>query len=286
MVNLLKILVYPINRYTNIPIYRVCCPEKYTKSKLSPAKLSNKIFFMQIGGLEKLSLIDYPGKLSAIVFTLGCNFRCHFCHNPMLVKPSEVEQFVNKRKDEGRALVSERDLFDFLANRVGKLDGVVVTGGEPTIHKDLPRFLEKIKKQGFSVKLDSNGTNPEMLEKLLSENLVDYLAMDLKADKENYSYVTGADVSLENIEKSVNILLRGKVPYEFRTTAVPGLVDIKKIENMGRLIKGAEIWYLQNFEAEKDLVNKDFEKIKPFSQKEMEEFKERAAGFVKKCKIR
>jgi len=163
---------------------------------------------MLIGGLEKLTLIDYPGEVAAIIFTQGCNFRCQFCYNPMLVWPLEDSK-MKYRKDH--SLIEESDLFAFLRSRVGKLDGVVITGGEPTLHADLPEFINKIKALGYKVKLDTNGTNQEMLEKLINipltrgQNLIDYIAMDLKAPLDKYEKVTGAKVSLANIKKSVKI---------------------------------------------------------------------------------
>lgn len=245
---------------------------------------------MLIGGLEKLSLIDYPKKLSAVIFTVGCNFRCHFCHNPMLVKPIEVDKFKNKSQnpseEKGRVLIKERDLFDFLDKRKGKLDAVVITGGEPTMHKDLPDLVKKIKKNGFLVKLDTNGTNPGMLEKLLKKDLLDYIAMDFKSDFNTYSYVTNANVDLEKVRESVNIIMNSNVPYEFRTTLVPGLIDKERIKLIGESIKGADRWFLQKFIASKELVDSEFKKIKSFSDAEMENMKKTASDYVRYCDVR
>ncbi len=246
---------------------------------------------MLIGGLEKLSLIDYPGKLSAIVFTLGCNFQCHYCYNPMLVKPSEADKIKHKtgsgeRTETGRVLIKERDLFEFLDRRKGKLDGVVITGGEPSIHKDLPDFLKRIKKRGFLVKLDTNGTNPEALNKLLKKELVDYLAMDLKADEANYSYVTGVSVDVDKIKESVKIIMESGLSYEFRTTLVPELVGKDNLDSMGEMIKGASRWYLQKFIPAGELVDPKFKKITPYTEAEMEEMKKTAEKYVKFCGLR
>ena len=148
-----------------------------------------------IGGLKKTSLLDYPDKISAIVFTQGCNFRCGYCHNPNLLKPNQQED-----------IYSVDVFFDFLKKRVGKLDGVVITGGEPTLQKDLIPFVEHIKSLGFLVKLDTNGSNPQVLEELLNNKLIDYVAMDIKAPLEKYSQVVGVDIDIEKVQKSINLL--------------------------------------------------------------------------------
>ena len=145
---------------------------------------------MIIGGLEKLTFLDYPDHLAAIIFTQGCNFRCRFCYNPMLVLPRQGEDVKNK-EEKGFSALSTEDLFLFLRERFGRLDGVVITGGEPTMHPDLPSFIQKIKEIGYLVKLDTNGTNPGMIEKLLKEILIDYIAMDLKAPLDKYEEVVG-----------------------------------------------------------------------------------------------
>lgn len=237
---------------------------------------------MIIGGLEKFSLIDYPGHLSAIVFTKGCNFRCQFCYNPMLVWPDQT----GKTNNEDHSDFNENDLLVFLASRVGKLDAVVVTGGEPTLHADLPEFLDKIKQLGFKVKLDSNGTNPEILSLLIREKLVDYLAMDIKASPKKYDLVTGVQQNLEKIKESIKIIKNSGLPYEFRTTIVPELATIKDISEMGELIKGADKWYLQKFKSDTTLVNRDFENFNPYKDEEMNAMCEIAKKYVKICSVR
>lgn len=246
---------------------------------------------MLIGGLEKLSLIDYPGELSAVVFTLGCNFRCHYCYNPMLVKPSEVDKFKDRAKfwsdsENSRAPLRERDFIDFLEKRKGKLGGIVISGGEPTIQKDLVDFIKRIKKRGFLVKLDTNGTNPEIVKKLINKELVDYVAMDIKADEDNYSYVTGAEVDLEKIKESVKIIKESTPSYEFRTTLVPGLLGLNSIPQMGEMIKGAEKWCLQQFVPADELVDSELKKTKPFSEQELKEIQDLAGQYVKLCNLR
>ncbi|MFA5163564.1 MAG: anaerobic ribonucleoside-triphosphate reductase activating protein [Patescibacteria group bacterium] len=231
---------------------------------------------MIIGGLEKLSLLDYPEHLAAIIFTQGCNFRCHFCYNPQLVLPN---------KEKGPAL-EESDLFLFLKSRQGKLEGVVITGGEPTLHPDLPEFIKTVKDLGYLVKLDSNGTNPEVLERLIKDGLLDYIAMDLKAPLEKYSASVGVAVNCNNIKKSVKIIMASGLPYEFRTTLVPGLIEASDIPAMGQLIKGASKWYLQSFKSDTDLVNPDYESARPFSAQEMRAMAKAGQAFVELCELR
>lgn len=244
---------------------------------------------MIIGGLQKFSLLDYPDKISAIIFTQGCNFRCLFCYNPMLVWP-KVGKIKNKNSSyeenqEGHRL-SEGDLFDFLEDRKGKLQGVVITGGEPTIHSDLPNFIRKIKELDFLVKLDTNGTNPEMLERLIKEKLINYIAMDIKASPEKMNEVVGVNIDFKKIEKSVKIIMSSDLPYEFRTTAVPGLFSKDDIDLLGNLINGADNWFLQKFKSDIRLVNKKLEGKNAFTDREMEEFRNQALKYTKNCQLR
>ena len=162
---------------------------------------------MKLGGMVKFTLIDFPGRPAAIVFTQGCNFRCRYCHNPELVYPHLfTEPF------------SEDEFFAFLARRQGTLEGVVVSGGEPTLHDDLPRFLIDIKSLGYKVKLDTNGSRPEMLQQLIEQKLVDYIAMDLKAPLDKYALITGIDTNSAIIRQSIDIVRQSGLPHEFRTT--------------------------------------------------------------------
>lgn len=245
---------------------------------------------MLIGGLQKFSLLDYPEKISAIVFAQGCNFRCRFCHNPMLVWPVRVGKLKYARNFIGRQKVhpkiNEDDLFAFLELRVGKLDAVVITGGEPCMQKDLPEFIEKIKKLGFLTKLDTNGSYPEALSALIEKKLVNYIAMDLKAPAEKYEEVADVKINFDDIEKSVKIIMRGGLPYEFRTTVVPEMIGKDCIEKMGKIIKGADFWYLQNFKSGSDLVDRGLEGKAPYSEKRMNEMAETGAKFVKICRAR
>lgn len=236
---------------------------------------------MIIGGLQKFTLIDFPGKIAATVFLSGCNFRCPWCYSKELVLPDEIK---NHPK------ISEADLFEFLKLRQETLEGVVVCGGEPTMNKELPDFIRRIKELGYGVKLDTNGSNPEMLKSLLEQNLVDYVAMDIKAPKEKYEKLAGKKVSVKNIEKSVSTLLTlslsdKKIGYEFRTTVIPRLLKKEDVIKIARWISGAEKYYLQNFRPEK---NNDprFEKIKPYSDKDMADILKAVSPFFGVCQIR
>lgn len=192
---------------------------------------------VKIGGVQKFSLLDYPDKISAIIFTSGCNFRCGYCHNPELFSSNSEW--------------NEEKVLEFLRTRQGKLDGVVITGGEPTIHKGLPEFIKKIKALDFLVKLDTNGTNPQMLKKLVQSNLIDYVAMDIKAPLSKYKMITGVEPI--GVDESIKFLLKGKIPYEFRTTALSSQLLIKDFEEIGKLISGADKYFIQKFVPSKIL---------------------------------
>ncbi|MEI8360905.1 MAG: anaerobic ribonucleoside-triphosphate reductase activating protein [bacterium] len=238
---------------------------------------------MIIGGIEKLTLLDYPGKLAAIIFTQGCNFRCQYCYNPMLVWPIEDGRLKYQRD---HSQIIESDLFVFLESRRGKLDGVVISGGEPTLHRDLPVFIKKIKDLGFAIKLDTNGTNSVMLKDLLSQNLLDYVAMDIKAPFAKYEQVTAVTVDLKNIEESIAIIKKSGLPYEFRTTLVPGLHDLEAVEQMGQLIIGADKWYLQFFKSDTDLVSRGLENKPRFTHAEMTAMATVGQKYAKLCVVR
>jgi pyruvate formate lyase activating enzyme len=191
---------------------------------------------MMIGGMQKVSLIDFPGKISTVVFTQGCNFRCEFCHNPSLVLPEMFNHVI----DEGEVL-------SFLESRKGLIDGVVLSGGEPTIQIGLCQFIEKTKKMGFLVKLDTNGTNPDLLSDLYSKNLLDYVAMDIKHTLGKYSTIVGKSVDIQKIQQSISIIMNSGVGYEFRTTTVPKFHSVDDIKQIAKLIDGANCFVLQEF---------------------------------------
>lgn len=227
---------------------------------------------MIIKGLQKLTVIDYPGKTACTIFTFGCNFRCGYCHNPELVV------------DDGRPSISEDEIFNFLSERKAFLDGVCITGGEPTLNKGLPEFVSKIKGMGFSVKLDTNGTNPEMIESLIKNKLVDYIAMDIKAPLEKYEDVVRVKADKEKIRKSVEII-KSFPYYEFRITAVPGLFKEKDALAIGEWLKGAKKFYIQRFRGIKTLDNSFLNK-KSFTDEEMKNFCKIMKPFFEKCEIR
>lgn len=211
-----------------------------------------------ISGLQKSSLIDYPEKISAVMFTQGCNFRCPYCHNPELIQAKWKMQ---------NAKCNQNEILEFLKTRVGKLDGVVITGGEPTIHISLPDFIKQIKDLGFAVKLDTNGTNPDMLEQLINRKLIDYVAMDIKAPIEKYSNITDSQVNTDDILASIQILMDSNIDYEFRTTIVKSQLSYDDLKKIASIIKGAKKYYLQRFVPTKTL-NKLFLKVSTYTDEE------------------
>jgi pyruvate formate lyase activating enzyme len=231
--------------------------------------------FMLIGGLQKLTLVDYPGRVAASVFTAGCNFFCPFCHNPELI---------NIDQQKKRFFVSEPDFFDFLSGRHGMIDGICVSGGEPTVQADLPDFLKKIKALGFLVKLDTNGAKPEVLRDLLRQGLVDYLAMDIKGPLEKYQKIVKTDVDLEKIHKSTEIA-RSFPDYEFRTTVVPDLHEKEDFLNIARWLDGAKNYFLQQFNPKKTL-DPGLKTVIPFSDEKLVEFSQMIKPYFEKCEVR
>lgn len=198
---------------------------------------------MLIKGLQKLTLLDYPGKMACTVFTAGCNFRCPFCHNASLVTDIDDER------------ISEEEFFGFLSKRQGVIEGVAITGGEPTLQPDLKDFLKKIKDMGYSVKLDTNGYRPQVLKDVVNNGLVDYVAMDIKNSKEKYALTCGLDsMDVAKIEESIEFLMNSKVDYEFRTTVVKELHNEDDIQDIVSWIKGAKRYYLQGFTDSGDLI--------------------------------
>jgi len=236
---------------------------------------------MKIGGIQKLSLIDYPGKLACTIFLMGCNFRCPFCYNPELVLPEKIQKHIS---------ISEKDFFNFLRERKGMIEGVVLGGGEPTVFEKLVSFTKKIKKEGFLVKLDTNGSNPEMLEALVRQKLVDYIAMDVKAPKEKYSTIVGwKDASfnylLEKIEKSIEILKENQIDYEFRTTVVPSLLEKEDILKIAQWIAGAKRYVLQTFQPQNTL-SPQFQNIKPYPKQYLIEIQKKISPLFEFCEVR
>jgi len=197
---------------------------------------------MVIGGLQKFSLSDFPGVISAIVFTRGCSFRCAYCHNPELVDPSRF----------GAALPIG-EVRDFLRSRRGQLQGVVVTGGEPTVHADLPAFLAELKEMGFAVKLDTNGTHPVMLQQLVTERIVDFIAMDIKAPMALYPAIVRAPAAAADLLLSIELIRCSGIPHEFRTTFLDSLLSADDLLEIAQLVKGCKKYVVQSFHGGKVL---------------------------------
>ena len=227
---------------------------------------------MRISGLQKLTLLDYPEVVSCIVFTYGCNFRCPFCHNSSLVSGDFEDE------------ISETEVLDFLKNRKKLLDGVVITGGEPLLHQDIPSFIKRIKDLGYLVKLDTNGTNPDMLKMLVEEKLIDYVAMDIKNSPKEYALASGTDKFLDNVAQSKSLLLEGHIPYEFRTTVVKGIHTKQSLTSLAEWIKGAEKYFLQQYKNSENILNP--EGLSAFSEGEMKELLSAILPIIPTCAIR
>jgi pyruvate formate lyase activating enzyme len=227
---------------------------------------------LPIKHIQKTCLIDYPGKVSTIVFLAGCNFRCGYCHNRSLIIGYE------NLKD-----IDEDEVLKYLESKKKWVDGVVITGGEPLLY-DLESFIKKIKDLGFLVKLDTNGSNPKALKFLIDNNLLDCIAMDIKGPLNKYEEITGVKIDTKKIKESIEIVKKFK-DYEFRTTILPLFHTEQDIEKMGKLLKNSEIFYIQQFRPI-GCLNPNFEQEKQFSQKELEKFKEILKKYVKKVEIR
>ena len=200
---------------------------------------------MLIKGLQKLTLLDFPDKIACTVFTFGCNFRCPFCHNASLVLANRADDFT----------ISEEEFFSFLQKRRGILEGVCITGGEPTLQPDLPDFIRRIRALGYAVKLDTNGYRPDVLKALVAEGLLDYVAMDAKNSLPLYGETVGIPgLNVAPIEESMDFLMAGNIPFEFRTTLVKGLHTPESVADMGRRLAGEERFFLQTFEDSGDLI--------------------------------
>ncbi|MDO8668886.1 MAG: anaerobic ribonucleoside-triphosphate reductase activating protein [Candidatus Buchananbacteria bacterium] len=231
---------------------------------------------MLIGGLQPVTLLDYPQKVAAIIFTVGCNMRCPFCYNPSLVLSSQIEKVKT---------IKEIDIINFLKKRLKYLDGVVITGGEPTLQSDLFSFCQKLKKIGYLVKLDTNGLRPEVLKKILDNKLIDYIAMDIKGSEENYNQAAGVKIDFNNIKKSIALILGSGLPHEFRSTLVRGLHSSADVVKMSQLVSGADKYFLQGFRKNRNLVDPYFSG-RNFSSKIMNEFKDSASAYVEACETR
>ncbi|MFN3471273.1 MAG: anaerobic ribonucleoside-triphosphate reductase activating protein [Aquificaceae bacterium] len=225
---------------------------------------------MNIGGFQSFTLIDYPGKMACIVFTQGCDFRCPYCQNPELV--------LSKAK-----AVHQEEIFSFLWKRRDKLEGVVISGGEPTLQKDLEDFVKRIKDMGYLVKLDTNGHNPHVLERLI--DLLDYIAMDVKAPLYKYEEVVGAKVDVKKIEESIRLIMERAKDYEFRTTVVKELLSEEDLLQIGSLIRGAKRYYLQRFSPRK-ILDPSYRQKTNYTEEELKGLALRLKEYVKECYVR
>ena len=225
---------------------------------------------MLIGGFQKMTVLDFPGKVACTIFTYGCNLRCPFCHNATLVI------------DEA-SLFSEEEIFSYINKRKGILDGVCVTGGEPLLQPDIISFLKQLRETGLKIKLDTNGTYPDKLEEIISLGLVDYVAMDIKNSLDNYEKTVGTKINLKDIEKSVKILLDNRVDYEFRTTVVKELHNIEDFIKIGELIKGAKRYFLQCFKDNENLIG---ENLSAHTLPDLKGFLEAVSPYVNEVSLR
>ncbi|MDY0221124.1 MAG: anaerobic ribonucleoside-triphosphate reductase activating protein [Desulfobacterium sp.] len=235
---------------------------------------------MRIGGFQKNSMIDFPGLISSVIFTTGCNFVCPYCHNPDLVG--------KVRPGGGGGSIDQGEIFSFLKKRRGLIDGVVITGGEPTLQPDLEQFMVEVKELGFSVKLDTNGTRPETVKTLIEKEVVDYIAMDIKTSLESYHLVAGDGFTPQTVAASIAIIMEQAPDYEFRTTCVRPLIDQQKMEKIGAMIKGARRYFLQPCSRNVTMLNSLFfeQGDRFFSRDEMLALKTRVKPWVNECRIR
>lgn len=230
---------------------------------------------MKIGGLQKLTLLDYPEVMSCIVFTDGCNFRCPFCHNAPLVVADA---------DAPAETLTEEEVFAFLEKRKNLLDGVVITGGEPLIQPDIEGFIRRVRDLGYKVKLDTNGSFPARLTRLMDEKLVDYVAMDIKNSPARYRETAGVNANLAAVEESARLLLGGAVDYEFRTTVVKPLFDTQSFRDIGESIRGAKRYFLQKFKDSGNLIAG--EGLSAYSDDEMRDFLSVVREYVPSASLR
>lgn len=232
---------------------------------------------MKFGGLQKNSLIDFPGKVSCVLFLRGCNFDCPYCQNPDLLKIDSARP----------STLEEEEFFNFLETRKGLLDGVVISGGEPTLHDDLPQLCRKIKEMGFSLKLDTNGSRPKCVQEVIDQQLVDYIAMDVKTDPNQYGPCIKADCEPTRLLASIRIIMESSIPYEFRTTCVQQIVDEEKIGSISKEIKGARLYALQKYHHTK-ILHPEFFKLGQiaFADDTMIRFQSIASQWVEECIVR
>lgn len=233
---------------------------------------------MIFSGIQKFTLIDYPGKIACILFTGGCNFRCSFCHNPEFVVPEQLAKI-------SQSFIPEEAALNFLKRRQGKLEGVVISGGEPTIMPDLEDFIAKVRRLGFAVKLDSNGNRPEVLRSLMEKKLVDYIAMDFKTSLPKYQALVGQWADEKKLSESIELLKKGDVDYEFRTTLIREVHTSEVLKAMGKVMAGAKRLYLQTFRSG-IVLDPAFKDYHAFSAEEMGAIAKSFFGSVREVAIR
>ena len=226
-----------------------------------------------VGGIQKLSLVDFPGHVAAALFTAGCNMRCGYCHNPELVLPERLA-----------SSIPIDDIMQFLQSRVGRLDGVVVSGGEPTIHDDLPELIRRIKALGYDVKLDSNGTRPEMIRQLIDDKLINFVAMDIKGPLEKYQTIAARPIDLDAVQETIALLISSGIGHEFRTTIVREQLEPSDFHKVGEMVRGAKRFALQHFRPGSTLAPQ-FEQASTFSESEFQKTKTIMEGYVDECVI-
>ncbi len=228
---------------------------------------------MKIGGFQKTTLLDYPEHVSAIIWTVGCNFHCPFCYNTGLVY-------------EESDLFSEVEILSFLDKRKGFLEALTISGGEPFLQKDLKEFCKKVKDLGYKIKIDTNGTFPDKLKEMINEGLVDYVSMDIKAPKDKYSKLAGVNADLKKIEKSIEIIKNSGIDYEFKTTIVPNFLEEEDIIELSKWIKGSKKYYLQQFKNDIPVISSELEKFQPYSEEYLENILKKVKPYFSKCKLR
>lgn len=228
---------------------------------------------MNIGGLQKTSLLDYPDIISAIIWAMGCNFRCPFCYNKDLVLGNV-------------GTIPEEEILAFLKKRKGLLDGLVISGGEPLMQKDIVEFAEKVKKLDYLIKIDTNGMYPEQLKELIDKKLVDYIAMDIKAPKNEYDKLAGVKVDLKKIEKSIEIIRNSAPDYEFKTTFVPELLTKEDIVSIAKWLEGSKRFYLQQFKHDVPLVSSKLQNVAPHSKEELIDILNDIKPYFESCDVR
>ena len=230
---------------------------------------------MKVTGIQKLTLLDYPGVVACTVFTAGCNFRCPFCHNAMLVLPEQIDN----------ECLTDDEVFGFLQKRRGVLDGVAVTGGEPLLHADMPEFLARVKELGYKIKLDTNGSNPELLSEIIKNKLVDRVAMDIKNAPEEYARTIGLEsFDIAPVERSKEMLLSGETDYEFRTTVVKGIHTKESLIGAAKWIEGAKEYYLQQFKDSGNLILPDG--LSAYDEKQMHTLADAVRDYVPTVEVR